>query len=407
VVLAGSLAFPEGQAATSRARLLSLALVERGHQVTVLATRVSEDPSSPRNVEERGEWRGVRFLYSTGTTMRDPRFAVRRWVELRGSIKAMTWLVVRKLRSEVDCVVLLNEKRWTVWGAVMRLFLRVARIPWVLELCELPWTQRADRRFVEKHTSPLDGAAGAVCISVFLEQWAREWAEAHEKSVELRRVPIVVDAGEFERIPEARRPDTPQVLLAAGPGYRDELQLVLRAMEVVWQRRPDCRLMITGWSVGGPGTGPAFSLVRGASRPHGVVLAGYVPRARLLSMYAECSALLAPLVPGDSSCARFPTKIAEYLVSGRPVVITSIGEPARLLADGQNAFVAPSPDPAAYGDAILEALQDMDRATAVGSNGRRFASDEFDYSRWGECLEELLTTCSGRVQPNPDAGKAG
>jgi len=48
-------------------------------------------------------------------------------------------------------------------------------------------------------------------------------------------------------------------------------------------------------------------------------MAGFVPRPELLRLYRQSSLLLAPLFDDVRSEARFPTKIAEYLGSGRPV----------------------------------------------------------------------------------------
>jgi glycosyltransferase involved in cell wall biosynthesis len=397
VTLAPALPFPEGRAATSRARLLSLALVNRGHHVTVVSTRVTEVPPSVNNWARSGEWRGVRFLYTTGTTVRHERFLARRLVEFRGSVVAVIWLCRRKLRREIDCVYLWSTVlQWTAWGAGFRLLLRALRIPFVIELNELPWPLRSQRNAIEKHVSPLSGATGAICISAFLEQWARDRSSGHSRLTEVRRVPIVAD---LEELPEftARAEGAPQVLLASSAGFIGELRLVLGAMEVVWDKEPDCRLVITGWSERDADAAQALPVVRAASRPQNVVLAGNLPRPQLLAMYAASSALLAPLVDTFKSQARFPTKIGEYLASGRPVVTTNVGEPGRLLTDGVNAYVAATADFTDYGDAILRAIQAEDAAPAVGQQGRNLAREEFYYLCWGECLESLFATCSKKA----------
>lgn len=399
VVLSGSLPFPNGRATTSRVRLLSLALVERGHRVTVLSTRVSEVPPLVENRAHAGEWRGVRFFYTTGTTTRHPNFIVRRLIEFKGSLVAAAWLCRRSITRDIDCVFLwAGVLRWTVWGATLPLLLRLLRIPWVTELNELPWTLKSHPNVIERRTSPLSGALGAVCISAFLERWAYDWSRSSRRTLEVRRVPIVVDVDELSDV-GYRPAESAQVLMAASAGFFSDLQLVLESMETVWQTEPTCRLVITGWIEGDHLAHQAFSQVCNVSRPQNVALTGYMPRSQLLAAYGTSAALLAPLAPGSRSEARFPTKIGEYLASGRPVIITGVGEPGRLLRDGLNAYVADTPDPVGYGNAILRAIRSSDAGSTVGHNGRKLAMEEFHYSKWGESLESLFMICSAKKGP--------
>ena len=394
VVLADALGFPNGMAATSRVRLLSLALVERGHRVTVLSTRVTERPPVVHNDATSGLWRGIRFIYTTGTTVRHSNFLIRRAVEIRGVVMAVVWLRRFKRNRGVDCVYL--------WGSVMRrtcrrtgfeLLLRSLRIPWVVEMNELPWTLRSDCNLTEARASPLSGAAGAVCISAFLERWARDWSVQHLRPLELRRIPIVVDMAEF---PESRPAcsDPPRVLYAAAIGYVGELEMVLGAMDIVWRCRPDSELIITGWSEGEPGAQDQLARIGAVAEPGNVVLAGKLPRSDLLELYQASAALLAPLTDTPRSHARFPTKIGEYLASGRPVVTTNIGEAGRLFADGASAYVAERADCESFARAILRALDDSTDPSARAQRGRRLAHECLAYSHWGEPLETLFERCS-------------
>ena len=70
-------------AAANRIRLLSRAMVEQGVDVTVLCTRLTEIPPDIRNREVRGIHEGVRFEYTTNTTVRPDSFVKRRYLEAR------------------------------------------------------------------------------------------------------------------------------------------------------------------------------------------------------------------------------------------------------------------------------------------------------------------------------------
>jgi glycosyltransferase involved in cell wall biosynthesis len=115
-------------------------------------------------------------------------------------------------------------------------------------------------------------------------------------------------------------------------------------------------------------------------------------RERLLQSYKECAALLLPMKDEPRSFARCPTKIGEYLASGRPVVATAIGELGALLSDGENAFLAEPGGAGPFADAVLTALADPDRADAVGRAGHDLAEQKLDYRRYAEPLRDFFTS---------------
>ena len=123
-------------------------------------------------------------------------------------------------------------------------------------------------------------------------------------------------------------------------------------------RHPACRLQITGveaetagaaggsWNAGG--WAPSTS---GWSCPaccHAPSFSSSTPAAH---------GLLIPLFDDVRSTARFPTKIGEYLASGRPIVTTAVGEMPRYFEDGVTAFISAPDDP--------QELWREDRRTAV------------------------------------------
>jgi len=108
-----------------------------------------------------------------------------------------------------------------------------------------------------------------------------------------------------------------------------------------------------------------------------VFLPGSVPREELFDRLRAARVLVLPRRAGSFSQAGLPTKVAEYLASGRPVVLTSVGDLPRYLRDGVDAyFVAPG-DPGRFAARLRDALEDP-HADAVGRQGRRTAAEKFD-----------------------------
>jgi glycosyltransferase involved in cell wall biosynthesis len=73
----------------------------------------------------------------------------------------------------------------------------------------------------------------------------------------------------------------------------------------------------------------------------------------------------------------FPTKIVEYLASGKPTVTTATGELAFYLKDRVTAFVVSTAEHNLFASKMLEVLQNYDFAMNVAKNGRELIRYKF------------------------------
>lgn len=404
VFLVRSFGFPHGLAATSRARLLGRALNEQGVAVRVLCTRPSERPPVVENRAVAGVYEGIPFEYTCGATARADRFAVRRYRELRGWAVASWRLKQLHARGELDCVYLWGGTAWALSRWALLRLLDELRVPVVLELNERPSALPGRAGPLPWRGDLLGGARGAVSISRFLTRWARAEAELRGAALAVAEIPIVVDLDEQAVTSYPNGPTN--VLFAASSAYDETTRFIFEAMEHVWHTYPDCRLVITGTNSADPRARWLVDRARDGSIDERVVLTGHLPRGRLLEEYAQARALLAPLFNDVRSEARFPTKLGEYLASGRPVVSTSIGEVRRYLSDGVDAYLCPPGDSAAFGARICDVLADEQRADAVGRAGRILAREKFDYRAHGPALARLIETVVRPTAPPTDAGAA-
>lgn len=392
VFLVRSFGFPEGMAATNRVRLMGRALIDQNVEVGVLCTRVSERPGEVRNETASGVAEGIAYRYTTGSTTRSDRFVVRRLIEARGYVGAVLELARRRREGRLDCVYLAAlPETWTppVW--LLLRWLRSCGVPVIIELNELPSEMTWLPERLSRVVSHLDGASGAVAISGWLADWARSEAIRIDKPVRVVEVPIVVDMTEPPGLPYPR--GRPRLVYSASDEYWRTMTFILRALKVVWERHPDCELVVTGMR---PATVTKLLEQEGlADASERIKAVGYVDRPRLLRLYGEATALLIPLFDDLRSRARFPTKIGEYLASRRPVVTTAVGEIERFFSDGETAFISPPGDPRAFAAKVVALLDDPDLARDVGEAGRRLADERFEFTRQGPPLRAFLDDLCG------------
>jgi glycosyltransferase involved in cell wall biosynthesis len=98
----------------------------------------------------------------------------------------------------------------------------------------------------------------------------------------------------------------------------------------------------------------------------------------------------------------FPTKVAEYLMTGRPVVTSDVGDVGELLRHG-GACVVPPGDMDRFAERLEQLLGDPEKAEEIGASGREIALRDLDATRYGHALRGFFRDVV-RVYPRGESG---
>jgi glycosyltransferase involved in cell wall biosynthesis len=79
------------------------------------------------------------------------------------------------------------------------------------------------------------------------------------------------------------------------------------------------------------------------------------------------------------SQASFPSKLTEYLATGRPVISVNVGEISEYLADGVNAYIVEPGNKEKLAAKIDQVIQRYDSALETASRGKELAYSVFNY----------------------------
>ncbi len=86
----------------------------------------------------------------------------------------------------------------------------------------------------------------------------------------------------------------------------------------------------------------------------------------------------------------FPTKLGEYLLSGRPSIFTDAGEINEYIIDGENGFIVERNNPKAFSEKILLISNNYSMSIAVAKKGKEFIQNNFESQKVTGKLVEFL-----------------
>jgi glycosyltransferase involved in cell wall biosynthesis len=193
-------------------------------------------------------------------------------------------------------------------------------------------------------------------------------------------------------------PDVPVVLYTGTFEAYQGLDLLFAAAAHVAQRRRDVRFVLAGGQPDQVEKARVHARASGAGEA--IVFAGQRPADEIPHFLDAADVLVSPRSAGTNT----PLKIYQYLRSARPIVATRLLTHTQVL-DDQVAYLA-DPTPAGFGEAILEALADPERARLVGQRARHLADTKYSYEAYLSRTREACAFLRGEGTPQIVGGVA-
>lgn len=191
-------------------------------------------------------------------------------------------------------------------------------------------------------------------------------------------IPMTVDISRFET-PEKNQVQKCKYYAYCGDmtGNKDGVVDLLHAYKLFCETHSDVKLYL----IGGCQSEEDFIKIKTLSEEIGenVVLVGRLNRDEIVPVLKNARALLLARPANKQAEGGFPTKLGEYLLTGKPVVVTRTGEIPDYLEDGFSAFMCEPNNPEAFAEKMEELEKDYDRSLLIGKNGKNVAIKEFNY----------------------------
>lgn len=380
IVLASAFQYPDGGPGATRTLALASGLVELGHAVSFIAIGQSALP--PQTA-----WRDFTWVTSRGLTSRRGPVAWR--LEMARGFAVTLESLHRK--SSIDGLLIVNRDSWILnrcRAAAERL-----RIPAFHELTEfLDYTptsgvrNRIESRLLLRELRHL---SGVLAISTALRHFLRYNG--------VQRVALTGPCvnspgwsfGDRLVLSDTLRVGYAGSLNQAKDGVLDLLEAICRARLLLGDSK--VRLDVVGGSTNEIRIAVAHAEDLGIG-PN-VQFHGRVPADAVAGLLQGCHVLALPRPASRQAQGGFPTKLGEYLTTGRPVLTTSVGDIPHYLRADVNCFMVPPGDPDVMAEAIASVARDYGHAQSIGRAGQELAHTTFHPRRAAGILVQFMTGC--------------
>ena len=173
--------------------------------------------------------------------------------------------------------------------------------------------------------------------------------------------------------------------------YKDGVNILLDAFALVVKKHPEIKLYVIGGALSREELESYHLFLSQKGIKDKVVLTGVVDSTRMPQLLKNATILTLARPDNKQSKYGFPTKLGEYLMTGNPVVLTSVGDIPFFLKDKESAMIARPDDSIEFAEKIIWCLEHPEESALVGESGKKVALQFFNSHIESQKLIKLLT----------------
>jgi len=170
---------------------------------------------------------------------------------------------------------------------------------------------------------------------------------------------------------------------------KDGVDILIKAFGKLVQKFPDLKLLLIGPQKPESDYKYILNIIKKINIKEQVIFTGLLNRNCIPSYLCGAEALCLARPMSKQAQGGFPTKLGEYLLTGKPVVVTKVGEISNYLIDKKNVFFAEPDSVESFSEKLAEALLHEDR-DKIAKNGRDVALSVFNSEIQSKKLGEFL-----------------
>lgn len=373
IILGDSFTFPEGNAATNRVFTYAKGLIENGISAHIICF-LNEYKDEHQGIES-----GIQYYSPFGQKNRSKYFISRRYKNIAKYVK--TYKLLKKINKS-DPVLAITCYTTLLGTLLFSFFLaRVIGCKLILEQSEHP-LQRYSSNFILKILGRIRlFIIARICDNIFcISQYLVDFYSSNGvKKKKLFLLPSTVDPERFSENQPNPLPYEYVLYCGSLTIEKDGVNILIESFTKLSNSYPDLKLVLIGKGDTDKEEIAIRQLVIKLKQEERVVFLGHLSRNKIPAYL--CNAKILALARPNSiiADAGFPSKLTEYLASGRPVAVTSTGEISNYLTHNVNAFIAEPGSIESFATVLIQILSDYAKSLEIGKNGKEIANTTFSY----------------------------
>jgi len=172
-----------------------------------------------------------------------------------------------------------------------------------------------------------------------------------------------------------------------------DLRMLFEAFSIVRRQHPRARLLLAGTDKDATIDALREEFALGAT----LITLGELPAERLSKALGAADIQALPMADTIANRARWPNKLGDYLASGRPVVVSDVGEAGKFVRR-QKVGEAVEPTAKGLAEGLVRLLKDRERAREAGRRARMVAEKDLSWGRSAAILDEAYRRMGERGQ---------
>lgn len=364
--------FPHGLASTNR--IISYAHGFQYHKkdVSVICFRKTEGRNKQINTQINGIYKNIPFKYLSGSTVKANYYLGRRM-----EVAYLNILLILYCLSHVKSKSLfIYYSPVNTAAIILRVVSWLKACTFLKEESEHPSVYKKSNNFLSArlfglvHYHLFDGMLLMTKSLVYFFKNEMKYRKP------ILHVPMSVDVERFQLNHVLKKKHI--VFCGELNDQKDGVDILIKAFANVSKSYPDYSLSLFGTAANSETLNYYLSMVDMLKITDRVIFNGQVSNDDIPLYLQEASVLALPRPASVQAQHGFPTKLGEYLASGNPVIVTSVGEITDYLIDGVNAIIAEPGNVDSFGNKLREILSNLSFSEQIGINGKTTALTYFN-----------------------------
>jgi len=201
-------------------------------------------------------------------------------------------------------------------------------------------------------------------------------------------IPITVNLDRFP-IESMKTPTTFKIFYGGSFGLKDGIEYLIKAFGKLSEKNKNVELVMTGRA-----SEEDFQTLKGylgeSDASEIINHLGFLDDDLYYETLNTCHIFCMTRTNSKFANAGFPFKLGEFLATGKAVIATKVGDIPNYLKHGKNALLITPESVSELEKALQYLLNNPEKITAIGKEGRLVAEKNFDTYSWSSRLKDIF-----------------